>query len=466
MSIIRKIKDYYKKQNSKKNILFTTPSHAQGSFIPPVAREMLGEKFFGCDFSEIEGFDNLRNPEGILKELQEKLSKIYHSKQTFMLTNGSTSGIIALMLSVIHQGEKVLIARNCHISVYNGLVLTGAKPVWFVPEFDEKWGIYKGVTAEEIDKALTQNKDIKALIITSPTYEGTFSDIAGISKICKNYGIILIVDEAHGALLNFANLGAKPAILDGADASVQSLHKTAGAPNPCALIHLSENSKIKANDVQKALNLINTTSPSYPLMLAIESCVDFLASNGGKSEIESLLKNIESLKKSAHDNISFYEKGNDKTKLLVRIENVSGYDACEVLNKKYFIEEEFSNDRAMLFVTGLGTTKEALDRLAKALNTIKENSDSSHAKIKFEYTVPEQKMTPREASFSKDTVTLPSKSAAGRISAEVVTAYPPGIPLILPGETITEDILKKANVLAQKTKFNVISDNNHFLCNE
>lgn len=434
MSIIKKIKDYYK---NSKNILFTTPSHSQGEFISESAKEMLGEKFFKCDFSEIEGFDNLRNPSGMLKEVQDKIAEIYSAKQSFMLTNGSSSGIVALMMSFLKENDKVLIARNCHISVYNALVLTGAKPVWFMPKFDRNWGIYKGIAAQEIELQLNLNPEIKAVILTSPTYEGAFSNITSISKVTTKFGIKLIVDEAHGALLNFGDFKIKPAILCGADASVQSLHKTAGAPNPCALIHISKKSNLTSSAVQNALNLINTTSPSYPLLLAIEATVEYLDSQEGRKHVKKLLYNIE-LFKEWLTNSSVYVNSNDSTKILVKIKGVSGYDAAKILNDDLNIEEEYSNNKAMLFITGLGTTKNKLSRLAQAVNKINTNLTKSDKECV--YNLPKFLYSPREAYF-KEKISVNKAESIGKICGEVIAAYPPGIPVLLPGEIITQDLL-------------------------
>lgn len=434
MSIIKKIKDYYK---NGKNILFTTPSHSQGEFIPESAKDMLGEKFFKCDFSEIEGFDNLRSPIGMLKELQDKIAEIYSAKHSFMLTNGSSSGIIALMTSFLKENDEVLIARNCHVSVYNALVLTGTKPVWFMPKLDRNWGIYKGITAQEIELQLNLNPKIKAVILTSPTYEGAFSNITSISKVTAKYGIKLIVDEAHGALLNFGDFKVKPAILCGADASVQSLHKTAGAPNPCALIHISKKSNLAPSAVQNALNLINTTSPSYPLLLAIEATVEYLDSPEGRKHVKKLLYNIE-LFKELLTNSSVYVNFNDSTKILLKVKGTSGYYAAKILNNDLNIEEEYSNSKAMLFITGLGTTKSKLNKLAQAVNTIK--ARSAKCDNEYIYNIPKSSYSPREAYF-KETISVNKDESIGKICGETIVTYPPGIPVLLPGEVITKDLL-------------------------
>lgn len=449
MSLIRKIKDYYKKQ---KRILFTTPSHSLGNFIIPEAQKLLGKKFFRTDFSEIEGLDNLRHPEGAIKELLTKISGIYRSKGSFILTNGSTSGLLAAMLAILKQGDKVLVARNCHISVCNGLVLTGARPIWFLPEYDKDWSIYKGVKAADIQKYLEDNEDIKALILTSPTYEGLVSDIKSISVICKKHNVKLIVDEAHGALFNFLNNDFQPAILEGADISVESLHKTAGAPNPCAVLHVGQTSDINTSSIQDALNLIDTTSPSYPLICAAEACIDYLNSIQGKKHLHKLLEDINSFKNSLRSIVDFYADNNDSTRLLMRLKNKNNAEAAEILNKKYGIEEEYSTNSFMLFITGIGTDKTKLKRLKNALKKVYKNLGNISDKHKYEtYNIPTMALTPAEA-YTKDYEIIDTSKSAGRIAYETIAAYPPGIPVIIPGEVITLQSL----FLIEKNKIKVI----------
>lgn len=449
MSLIKKIKNYY--QNNR-SILFTTPSHSQGAFIPPEAEEILGSKFFKADFSEIEGFDNLRNPQGIIKDLQSNISNIYNSKASFMLTNGSTSGIIAAMMSVLKPSDRVLIARNCHLSVYNALVLTGAYPVWIMPDIDSQWGIFKGIEPNQIDKMLSENKNIKAVILTNPTYEGIFSDIASISAICKKHNAILIVDEAHGALLNFGKFKANPSILSGADISIQSLHKTAAAPNPCALLHISGTSIVPPSKIQEALNIINTTSPSYPLMCAIEACVNFLASKEGRKKVNDLLANIIKFKSLLNPAISVYDGYNDPTKLLIRINGTNSLMVSGLLNNDYKIEEEYSTDRAMLFITGLGTTDSSLNHLAMGLNELQKqhcNQNTVLPPCQHRHILPILRYTPREAFF-KTQKKVPLKHALNKVAAECIMKYPPGIPVVVAGEIIDEQAIQACEQIEVK----------------
>lgn len=444
MSLIRKI--FYNKKFNKRSCNFTTPSHSQGDFVIPEAEQLLGKKFFECDYSETDGFDNLRAPDGILKELQYNISKIYTTKNTFILTNGSTSGIIAAMLAVLKQNDEVLIARNCHVSVYNGLVLTGARPIWFLPKRDEEWDIFKSVTAEDVERYLKINPLIKAVIITSPTYEGIYSSIPQISEVTKKYGAVLIVDEAHGALSNFARdyTGYAPAIVSGADISVHSLHKTAGAPNPCALLHLSKSSKVSAQDLQDALNLVNSTSPSYPLIAAVEATVNFLFSDKGKAEIRKLYDMVEDFKTKADllEDVEVYSGFCDKSKILLRMKSLPALAVAKILNEDFKIEEEFSNDNSLLFLTGIGTSKRKFDRLIAALREISVmDVEADFVDDKNSIDLPQMIYTPREAYFyPSDYVSV--HDAIGKICNEVILPYPPGIPMILPGELITENNAK------------------------
>lgn len=439
MSLLKQILDFRK---GPKRLLFTTPTHSQGEFIENESKRFLGEKAFNCDYSEIEGFDNLRSPKTILRKLLDKFARIYKSKATFILTNGSSSGICAAMLTVLKENDKVLIARNCHVSVYNGLVLTSAKPIWVLPEYDQEWGIYKGLGAKDIKEAIDSNPDIKALILTSPTYEGIFSDIKEISEITKEKGIKLIVDEAHGALLNFGNFKTEPAILCGADISVNSLHKTAGGLTPSALLHLSQGSNIMPESIQDALNIINTTSPSYPLMLSVETTVTFLNSDNGKTYIRRLQRSITKLSKHLQKNpkLKIYEGFNDSTKILFKAQGLAGSQVSQYLNNEKNIEEEFSNTKSLLFITGLGTTKWKLFKLFYTLSKINLEPEKSIIDIFCNYKLPQQIMTPKEA-FSDEKEMVMISDLAGRIVAEPVLNYPPGIPVVIPGEKIEESML-------------------------
>lgn len=355
--------------NFKRRILFTTPSHDGVGF--GEFAKLLGQKIFKYDFSEIEGFDNIREPEGVFLESQTKASTIYDSKASFYLFNGSTSGILALMLTTLNQGDKVLTTKNSHISVFNGIKLSKAEPVFLALDYEEDFDVPKPITYEKFEQSLTN--DIKVAIITSPTYEGVVTEIEPIAKLCQERGIILIVDESHGALWNFNDTLPTPAIKQGADASVQSLHKTAGALTQSSILHISKTSKIEPNKLQESLNLINTTSPSYLLLASAESSVEFLNSKKGQKELSSFIKHIMLTRKnlSLIEGVKLLDTG-DITKIFIKIKGISGEELSDKLMDKN-IEDELVNNKGVLFLTGLGTTKSKLKKLEHAIKTIAKN---------------------------------------------------------------------------------------------
>lgn len=443
MSIIKFIKKFKKINRT----LFTTPSHGQGEGGAPEVMNLLGKKFFSCDISEIEGADNLAYPKGIIKSAQDNAAKIYNSKATFFLTNGSTSGIIAAMNVVLSRNDKVLITRNCHKSIYNGLVITGAVPVWMMPHYNKDWGIYETVNADYLEEILSRNKDIKLFIMTNPTYEGLITDVSKISEICKKHNVKLLVDEAHASLWNFHMALGIPALLQGADMVVQSLHKTAGALNPSALLHIGNDSSINPKFVQQSLNLITTTSPSYPLLLNIEGTVNYLNSDKGKAEISTLVKNVNRLVRTlrAIPNLEVFSYNNDVTKILVKVTNMSGFELSDILFEKYNIEDELANEKSVLFLTGLGTTKSKLKKLEKALTDLCANNIKIAEDIPNDNTYrmiePRVKYTP-SLVWGMPYKEVEIKYALSRVSMELIADYPPGIPILLPGEVIKKEHLQ------------------------
>lgn len=338
----------------KKSIMetFTTPSHGQNFFIFSKFRQ-----FYKYDISETD----THNPEMALEKAQKNAAKIYKTKSTSFLINGSTSGIIASVLSCVEAGDKVLIWDKAHPSHKNAVKLAGAETVYYELKKDDEWGIY-GATSPEIVEGKIKNGTIKAVIITSPSYEGVISDVAKISKICKKYNAFLIVDEAHGALYPFCDSLPKSAIYEGADFVIQSLHKTAGGLNPTALLQCNLDINVKP-----ALNLISTTSPSYPLLASIEKNINFLNSKKSRKNILDLINNIQEMKKEL-SNLDFYQ-GKDATKILIKNGKLNGYELSEFLYKNN-IEDERTNEKSTMLLCGIGTNKKKLDRLQKILKKL------------------------------------------------------------------------------------------------
>lgn len=342
MSLVKLLK----KKNKK--ILFTTPSHAQKNIIYKPLKSL-----YKIDISETDA----HNPTEALLKAQERARKIYKTNSTSFLTNGSTSGIIAAVLTCTNPGEKVLIWRDSHPCHLNAVRLAGAIPIYYDVEIDEEWGVPLETSCKMIENYLNAY-DIKTLIVTSPTYEGIVSDIRKLKAICEKHNVYLIVDEAHGALYPFSERLPESATQI-ADFTIQSLHKTAGGLNPTALLHCNCNLK-----VEKALKMINTTSPSYPLLASIEENINYLNSWWGKRKLDQLLDELEILREECN-NCEFF--GDDITKILVRVHELTGPELSEILFEEFNIEDEKTNEKSTMLLCGIGTNKKNLHKLKNAL---------------------------------------------------------------------------------------------------
>lgn len=341
MSLIQLLR----KQNRK--YLFTTPSHNQKYFIFNKFRN-----FYKYDISETEAQD----PQTALAQAEKRATKIYGTRNTHFLTNGSTSGVVAAVLACCRRGDKVLLWRNSHPCHLNAVKLAGCEPVFYDLPIDKEWGIPQKTTPELVDV-----KGVKAVIVTSPSYEGIISDVEKIKEICRNNGAYLIIDEAHGALYPFSDKLPQSAV-NIADFTIQSLHKTAGGLNPTALLHVNCDC-----DASNALSMINTTSPSYPLLASIEANINFLNLKRGRKKIETLISLIEEIKKSTN-NVEF--GGDDITKILIKKSGMTGFELSEKLFDEFDIEDEKTNDVSTMLLCGIGTTEAKLKKLSHALKKI------------------------------------------------------------------------------------------------
>ena len=341
MSLIQLLR----KQNRK--YLFTTPSHGQKFFIFNKFRN-----FYKYDISETE----VQDPQTALSLAQERATRIYKTNHTYFLTNGSTSGIVASVLTCTKKNDKVLLWRNSHPCHLNAVKLAGCEPVFYDLPLNKEWGIPDKITAD-----LINIKGVKAVIVTSPSYEGIISDIKELKRVCEKNGAYLIVDEAHGALYPFSDKLPQSAV-NIADFTIQSLHKTAGGLNPTALLHVNCNL-----DATKALSMINTTSPSYPLLASIEANINFLNSTKGRKKLDNLVKNIQELRKSI-TNVKF--GGDDVTKILVKKDGLTGFELSEKLYEDFDIEDEKTNEISTMLLCGIGTDERKLEHLKHALKKL------------------------------------------------------------------------------------------------
>lgn len=405
------------------------------------------------DITEIDGFDNLHDPSGILAEGMGLLSFVYGSKRSFYLINGSTGGLLAAVRCAVPFGRKVLMARNCHKAVYNAVELVGARPVYLDPPRDGTFGFCLDVLCSDLENVLDSNRDASAVIVTSPTYDGVVSDIAALAEACHRRGIPLIVDEAHGAHLGFLDQSIPSAVRAGADVIIQSFHKTMPSLTQTAVAHVCGD-LIDPAHFAAELSVFETSSPSYLLMASLDGCVRFLADAGEREEFfrrwkevigyaEEVLSEITGIRifgRNARPDCGIY--GYDRSKFAVFACGLTGPELAEILRRNN-MEPEMVAAGYVLLMTGADTSKEEIDRLARALSEGVSEAKGANAAwngAKLPLPCRIAKMTPFEVRCrAKETVSLAAVEE-GAVSGDYVFAYPPGIPVVVPGEVITAEV--------------------------
>jgi len=440
-------------ENSLKNptIPLHIPGHARGEGVLPKFKDLAGQKIIDLDTTdEFNGLGKLHPAEGPVARAQVLAAEAFGSDKAFFLINGSTVGNIALALTAAKENKKIIIGRNCHRSVISGLTLTGAEPVWAIPDKLEKWGIWGAITAQNIETLLDKNPDAGVVWLNNPTYEGIVSDVESIAKVCKQRNVMLLVDEAHGCLWKFSDKFPKPALECGADAVVHSLHKTGGSFSQSSILHLGKDSKINAEELEANLSMIQSTSPSYMLLASLDAARAYLTSKYGQEKIDKAVKNAEEARKILTSisgvNCLSVEDGFqiDPTKIYVKIDGLSGKRLESLLEMDYGITVEAATDEGILALSNVGNTAEELYSFCEAIKKIvKTNySDITYLEhIKYmPLNVPEIICTPRKAYISPKEKVSPRESI-GRVSAEVIAICPPGLPVLIPGEKITEEHL-------------------------
>jgi arginine/lysine/ornithine decarboxylase len=431
------------------------PMHMPGHKRNTDAMNMINP--YMLDITEIDGFDNLHQTEGILEELSLRISRLYGSKRAFPLVNGSTSGILAAVSAATRKGDKVLIARNAHKSVYNAVILMGLDPVYYYPHLIEEPSIFGGILGAEIEDLLINNPDIKAVIITSPTYEGIVSDIREISGIVHRHNALLIVDEAHGAHFGFNKEFPDSAVTLGADLVIQSLHKTLPSFTQTAVLH-SNREELNAR-LQKYLAYYQSSSPSYILLAGIDRCISLLEDRSDElftafyKRLErfyhsiSGLKNITVMDRRIIGISGVYKLDAAKLTVCVGNTDINGHRLQEILRNSYHIEMEMAAPEYALGITGICDTDEGFMRMSAALydidrNCVKPLKSDSKAAGNISRTVikPEQILLPCQAA-EYETEIVNIKECIGRISASCISLFPPGCPLIIPGERLDYELI-------------------------
>lgn len=427
---------------------------------------------YGMDITEIDGFDNLHDANDILAQTMKEIAAFRKAEESFLLINGTTCGLLAGISSCVKRGDEIIVARNCHKAVYHGIVLNGLTPHYIYPQIHQGFGVNGGISPKRIKKMLITYPDSKLVVLTSPTYEGVVSDIAEIAKIVHSFGIPLLVDQAHGAHFGMQEEFPQSALSYGADIVVESVHKTLPAFTQTALLHVQGN-LVDKKKIKKYLGIYETSSPSYPMMAGIEWCEDFCKreKNGAFLKYAKDLKRVreeigklEFIQLLSLDDVKKELSGfdYDKGKLVFGVKNqiMTGQELYEILLNRYHLQMEMASMGYVIAMTSVMDREEGLERLLQALTEINENlrqqnlkiheeNDKEHSSCKKSQKEEiktgdrfQNKMvyTPYEAENMEQEIILFCESE-GRIAADYVYLYPPGIPLLVPGEQIDEKLI-------------------------
>ena len=436
---------------------FHMPGHKRrlGEFMDPIE----------TDITEIEGFDNLHHAEGILKEAQERAAAVYGSENTYFLVNGSTAGILGAVSACTSIGGKILMARNCHKAVYHSVLIRELDAVYIYPQQEQGIGLNCGLSPEKIREMLITAPDIQAVIITSPSYDGVVSDVEKIADICHTYQKPLIVDEAHGAHFGFHPYFPKNSIGKGADIVIHSLHKTLPAFTQTGLIHLN-GSLVDRAVLERYLGIYQTSSPSYLLMAGVDQCIRMLEESGDRLFGE-FVENLEQFRRktgvlqmvglAGKEELSGEKDvaDLDLSKLILYIKNgsMSGNELYEELLGGYHLQLEMAAGDYALALTSIGDTREGFDRLYHALEDIDRRllaKDPVQLEKRSYARIDNQTEMPICRAVERKMERILLENATGRIAGEFVYLYPPGIPLIVPGEKISGEFVE--NVLQYREK--------------
>lgn len=434
---------------------FHIPGHTKGRAIYPDFKKLIGEKALNVDTTdEFDNLGTLHPATGPIGEAQELAAEAFGAKKTFFLLNGSTAGNMAIGMALTKAGQKVIINRNCHRSAFTGLMISGAEPIWICPNRIEDWSIWGNLDASTIEKQLQENENVGLVWITNPTYEGVVSDIKSISKVCKKYGVPLVVDEAHGCLWNFNKHLPETALKLGADAVIHSLHKTGGSMSQSSMLHIAKDSMINPDAVEKALKMLHTTSPSLMLLASLDAARATLQSKSGQAILERTIKNAKYLRnrldniQGLHQLKSDFGYKTDVTKVFIKMDGLSGKRLESILEIDFGIEVESASDIGVLILCNLGNKHSDFVYLADCLEKIASSDYKDIYYLENRKHMPMLdpiiKMSLREAYYAEKEV-IAKEDAIGRISAELVAECPPGISILLPGELITEAHLPYLN---------------------
>lgn len=436
---------------------YHVPGHKKGVGIENKFKEFIGTNILSMDVTVFKLVDSLHHPKGPIKEAMQLAAEAYGSDMAFISMNGTSGAIQAMVLSVVGDGDKIIIPRNVHKSIMAGIIMSGAIPVYMQPEVDKKLGIAHGVSADTVEETLKQHPDAKAVLIINPTYYGVATDIKKIVDIVHKYDIPLIVDEAHGPHLGFNDRLPVSAMEAGADICAQSTHKIIGAMTQCSFLQV-RSQRVNINRVQQVMNMLQSTSPSYPLMASLDFARMQIATKG--TELLDYAIDLAEYTRAEINKIpGFYCFGSevlgkpgafafDPTKITITCRDLglTGHELEAILADDYHIQFEMSDLYNALAVGSFGDTKEGNEKLLAALREISVKYYGTRpirGNVLDMPEIPELVINPREAFGGKGVKrSVPLRDSVGMVSAESLMAYPPGIPVLNPGERITDGIVE------------------------
>ena len=438
----------------KPHAAFYAPGHKQGQEISDSIRDLLGTAVFEADLPELPELDNLFAPEGVIEEAQKLAANTFGAAKTWFLVNGSTSGIMAAILATCGEEDKVILPRNIHQSAIAGLILSGARPIFVNPEYDATEGLAYNVNPETIQRALAENPDTKAVMMLHPTYQGVCSDLKAIAGITHQYDIPLLVDEAHGAHFAFHRDLPPSAMSVGADLTVQSTHKVLSAMTQASMLHI-QGSRVCDRRISKALQLVQSTSPSNLLLASLDAARQQMATKGQELMNQTITLAGEAREKlTAIPNLSILKpqispssQHFDSTRLTINVSRLgmTGFEADEILHNELGVTCELPLLKHLTFIVSLGNTAADIQQLIQACQTLSPRLNSPYPNPLSPYNLnsilSNPTLTLRQAYFAP-TETVPISQASDRLCGELICPYPPGIPLLMPGEMITIEAIE------------------------
>ncbi|TDL35185.1 aminotransferase class I/II-fold pyridoxal phosphate-dependent enzyme [Jeotgalibacillus sp. S-D1] len=443
------------KRHSEKNpVQFHIPGHKKGTGMDPEFREFIGDNVLSIDLINIAPLDDLHQPKTLIKDAQDLAAKAFGADFTFFSVQGTSGAIMTMVMSVCGPGDKIIVPRNVHKSVMSAIVFCGAVPIFIHPEVDRKLGISHGITPDSVSNALNQHPDAKGVLVINPTYFGVAADLKSIVEISHSYNVPVLVDEAHGVHIHFHDGLPASAMQAGADMAATSVHKLGGSMTQSSVLNMKEG-LVSAKRVQTILSMLTTTSTSYPLLASLDVARKRLATEG-KALIQQTidlaefiryeLKSIEQLTCIGAEILGTKATFDyDPTKIIISVKElgITGYQAEKWLREKFNIEVELSDLYNILCIITPGDTEKEADILITAMKSLsqafKHEADFVPPSVMLP-SIPLLAITPRDA-FYAETELLPIDETAGRVCAEFIMVYPPGIPIFIPGEIITEENL-------------------------